>query len=767
MKVILSIGVSAIALSALPAHAQEDTASSDPNTIIVTAQKRAQDVQDVPVAITAISGEALQDRNIRTTDEIAQTVSNVQIYQDKGGSQPNWTIRGVSLFDFNVNNSPSTAIYIDEVYQPSLVMGAGGIFDLERVEVLKGPQAGLYGRNAIGGAVQIISSTARPGDSDGYVRADYDNFDRYRLEAAQSVTLTDGAAVRLSVLRDGGIGDAGWQTSLADGSKHGEPDRTAVRAILSADVGRLETDLRLYYARDKSDTALATGIGAYTPGTLNFCDAVLRGELDQANCSTLSNLVDPTLPSPSAQSDDGRRTLSQPLNQLDNTEYSVTLKLLYDLDAVTLTSITGYTDFDFGFMFDYDASPLRLGGWIEDANLENISQELRVASSDGGPLRWQVGAQYTNYTFDEFKQFDWRDNPLLFDTFNPIFGIAADDLLLDVTYDQKTEYWGIYGQFDYDITPDLTFSGSLRYSNEETTYRNGRTGFRTIGVDLIPLGAIDRDYELDDHWTGSGTLSYQPSDAVLIYATIAKGYKSGGIPGGFPQTPEDTLPYEEEIVINYEGGFKSEWGDGLLQLNGSIFYYDHDSIQAFATVPSTLTPGQFAFRLINVGDGYNFGGELEATLRPMRGLTFGTAIGYLDTEITDSDKVRFSFDNQVIPYEGTRLEFAPTWSGNVFGSYDVDLSSNFALKLTADYNFRTAQRIGEVPVDEALRGIDGYGIANGRIELSSYDGWGVALWGKNLLDETYSTDATNDGVGDFYRVYGEPRSVGVSLSYEW
>jgi len=129
--------------------------------------------------------------------------------------------------------------------------------------------------------------------------------------------------------------------------------------------------------------------------------------------------------------------------------------------------------------------------------------------------------------------------------------------------------------------------------------------------------------------------------------------------------------------------------------------------------------------------------------------------------------VRFSFDNQVIPYEGTRLEFAPTWSGNLFASYDVDLSSDFALKLTADYNFRTAQRIGEVPVDEALRGIDGYGIANGRIELSSYDGWGVAVWGKNLLDETYSTDATNDGVGDFYRVYGEPRSVGVSLSYEW
>lgn len=778
-KLLASVSVSA--LFAQPALAQQAApAAAQDQEIVVTAQKREQNVQAVPIAITAISGDTLRQQAVRTIDEIGHGVSNTQIYQDKGGSQPSWTIRGVSLFDFNINNSPSTAIYIDEVYQPSLVMGAGGIFDLQRVEVLKGPQSGLYGRNAVGGAVQILSHEARPGDKDGYVTVDYGSWNRYRIEAGQSVTVSDNTAVRLSFLNDGSLG-GGWQTSLAGGRKWGEPNRLAARGMVYSEHGPITAKLKLYYARDKSDTTLATAEGAYAsnyvPGSATapaFCPAILAGRLDQANCLTFAQAVQPGLTGAGAQSNDGRRVLSQTGNKLDNEELSGSLNLAADLGGATLTSITGFSSFDFGFNFDYDATQLRLGGWTERAKLRNFNQEVRLASNGSGRLRWQLGALYTKYRFREFKQFDWTQNPLLFDTFNPIFGLAPQDLYLDVTYRQTTRYWGLYGQFDYDLAPKLTFSGSLRYSDEKTSYRDGRTGFSRItsfpvqgSIDLIPKGTIDRDYTLGDHWTGSATLSYTPVERKLLYLTISRGYKSGGIPGGFPQTTDDTLPYKEETILNFEGGFKTDWFDRKLQVNGSVFYYDHKNIQAFTTLPSTLTPGQFAFRLTNVGDGYNFGAELGVVARPVAGLKLAADLGYLKTKVTNSDKVQFSFDNQRIPWQGQPLDFAPSWSGTLSASYTRPVGNGLSLTGALDYNFRSTLRKGLTPVDHVLRGVPGYGVGNGRLSLESQAGWTVALWSKNLFDKAYITDAGNDGVGSYYRVYGEPRSVGISLGYKW
>ena len=165
-----------------PVHAQSlaptsgspaaNDAAAEVGEIVVTAQKRAENVQSVPIAMQVVSGQALAQRNIVTIDQIGASVSNTQVFESKGASQPNWTIRGVALFDYNINNNPSTAVYVDDVYQPSLVMGAAGIFDLKRVEVLKGPQSGLYGRNALGGAVQIISNVPNDGDHDGYISAE-------------------------------------------------------------------------------------------------------------------------------------------------------------------------------------------------------------------------------------------------------------------------------------------------------------------------------------------------------------------------------------------------------------------------------------------------------------------------------------------------------------------------------------------------------------------------------------------------------------------
>ena len=251
-------------------------------------------------------------------------------------------------------------------------------------------------------------------------------------------------------------------------------------------------------------------------------------------------------------------------------------------------------------------------------------------------------------------------------------------------------------------------------------------------------------------------------------AAIARVYKSGGIPGGFPQTPEDTLPYDEEFIINYEAGFKTEWLGKRLTLNGSVFYYDHDDIQAYAVVPSTLTPGQFAYRLTNVGDGYNVGGELEVVMQPDEHFRFGASLGYLKTRIDSSNLSTFTQEGLEIPFEGLEdLDYAPEWSGNLFASYQWNVTADISGKVGMDYNVRTDIKEGRSPVDRALLSIDGYGFANARISLDSVSGWNASIWSKNFFDEGYVTDADFDGVGDYYYAYGEARSFGLSLGYSW
>ena len=757
--------------SATPESQAANSAGAEGGEIIVTAQKRAESAQNVPIAMQVFSGQALAKRSILTIDQIGTSVSNTQVFESKGASQPNWTIRGVALFDYNINNNPSTAVYVDDVYQPSLVMGAAGIFDLKRVEVLKGPQSGLYGRNALGGAVQIISNVPNDGDHDGYVSANYGSWNRYRIEGGQTVSLGGGAAVRLAAFHDGSFG-GGWQTSLADNSKWGKPDRTAVRAVFHADPGNgLDVQLKLQYMRDKSQTPLASANGAYDlsssslDGGLAFCPAVLAGRLDNGACGTLSQVIDPGALSPGGQSNNGRTVTSQPIDRLDNEEWGGTLRVSYDFGPAKLTSITSFDHFDFGFTYDYDASELNLGGWTEAARLESIGQEFRLESDSSKRFRWIAGLQYSHVDISDRKLFDWSDNAYVQAGFSFI-PLLPQDAFLDVSYRQTTEYLGLYGQFDYDLTPRLTLTGSLRYSDEKTNYRDGQDGFATIGFPL--LQNLSSTYRLGDHLTGKATLTWKPSAGKLLYATVSRGYKSGGVFGGFPQTPEDVTPYKEEIIWAYEGGFKSSWFDRKLQVNGAVFYYDHKNIQAFTTLPSTLTPGQFVFRLANVGNGYHLGAELDATLRPVRGLSLGGSVGYLKAKVNKSDVLFFTFDQQAIPWTGLPIDYAPTWSATANASYEFALTGDLDASIDADYSYRSALVRPVTPVDQALRGIAGYGIANGQVSITSHSlGASLGLWVKNLFNKAYVIDKNGDGLGSYYQIYGEPRSFGVTLSKRW
>ena len=517
IALLLTVAASAVAQS--PARAQTPPEPVDLATggtaeatqlqeIIVTAQKRAENVQDVPLAITALTGEGLRDQGLKTVDQIASTIPNVQIHNDKGAGVPNWVVRGVALFDYNTNNNPATSIFVDDVYQSSTVMGGGALFDLERVEVLKGPQGGLYGRNTTGGAVQIISKAPALDTKDGFVSVDYGRWNTYRVEAAQSLPLSNSAALRLAVTDEG---SDGWQRSLAGGKDGGAPDRSAGRAqLLLAPSDRFTALVKLFGARDQSRTPLATSNAAY--GENGFCPPVLSGHLDNNSCvnfAQINNFIvgsNTALPS-SAQSGDGRVVISEPINRLDNKNWGLTLKLDYAADFAKLTSISAYEDFRFAQVYDYDATNLRLGNQSEQADIEQYSQELRLLSASDGPLKWLGGVSYAEVKLRDHKVFDIRDNAAVFPPFEALGVADPNDALLEVRYRQKTRYASAYGQLDYAVTDAVNVSGSLRYSWEKSEYRDGCDGFPAAGVVL--LEDLNSTYKLDDHLSGKVTIDYR------------------------------------------------------------------------------------------------------------------------------------------------------------------------------------------------------------------------------------------------------------------
>lgn len=761
----LMISSGCIALAAGTAGAQEaqtgaQVAQADAD-IVVTAQRRAQSIQDVPIALTAFSQDSLRDRGVTQLQDVAVQVPNVQLQNFRGLGQPTWVIRGVALLDFNPNNTPAAAIYVDEVYQSSVVMGGNSLFDIERIEVLKGPQAGLYGRNTTGGAVQVISKSAKIGDTSGYAVGSFGSYATGHLEAAQSIAISDTLALRIAATADKGFD--GWQTSIPSGKKWGAPDRQAGRIqILWKPSDRLNVNLKVFGMRDESESPLANALGIYTV-TGGTCPAVLAGYTDNNSCLTYDQLTYGTANrlSPAAQREGGKRTLSQPVNQLHNREVGATLKLDYDLGFATLSSVTGYDHFKFGLTDDFAAATSDMLIQQERTTINYVSQEVRLASRATSGISWIVGANYARDTFSDYRSNDISGNLIILTA----FGLTPAIGRLDLSYRQKTEYWGLFGQADYDLTEQLSVTGALRYSDDHKEYRDGLLSFPLANITI--RGPLSANYDLRDHVTGKASIQYKVNRDALLYASASKGYKSGGFFGGFPTNDSNILPYKEEILWAYELGAKTEWFDRKLTANAAVFYYDHRDAQGFSTIPSPILANQFIYNLTNVGNGRHFGAEVDVTVRPMSGLSIQGNVGYLNAKIDDSNLTYTALDNQVIPFEGRKFDFAPKWSGSVSADYEHALRGDMAAGIHLDYNFRTQLTFRQNLVDQALTDLHGYDLVNGRIYVKFAGGLNVAVFARNLMGEKYFVSRSGDGLGSFQETYGDPRRFGIEISKSW
>lgn len=726
----LVASLSPLAFAPLPVHAAEpveaEARTRGLDEIIVTAQRRSQNINEVGITIAAFDSDAIRDLGMQTAIDVASHTSNFSV-NTLITNVPNFTIRGVGVNDYAINQATSVGVYVDDVFLSSPALLLFQMFDTERVEVLKGPQGTLYGRNTTGGAVVFVSKT--PTDTpQGSAAVEIGNYGYYAIDAALSGPLGDGLSGRIAV---NSTQSDGFQESLVTGNDHGGLDRVSARVILDwRPTDDLLLRLNLRTGRDKSSlNSLTTpGVGSSTTsgGTIDSIDGVPYRDSESTGASLIAE---------------------------------------WQLPSVKLTSVTSYDHLD---RFEFgDTDGLEIDGRIDQvlvSDIKQFTQELRVNSAGSGPLTWVAGLYYGEDEIDDSTVYQVTGAG-----FPPfVFGVQSPYAALDSlgnTYLQKSESRAVFGQAEWSFAERWTVTGGLRYT-EETKELNdvttpwvdepgpGESGPVRRGL-LFPPESFSEDFSAV---SGKVGLDFRMNEDALLYASISKGFKSGGFQGTLVFSPANIIPFDEETVLAYEVGTKLTMADGRLQINGAAFFYDYENLQAQGTIPGGAGGVENLFALQNIGDAEVLGVELDIQAAPTDRLTFGLGVGYLDAEIVDP------FIAEVQP--GGRPAMSPTWDLNGQARFVFLENTSATWFVQGDFQYQ-----GEVFFDiyetPFLRE-SSYTLYNAAIGVESAGKrWRATVWGRNLADTEYRVGGFTGGVAGPVQAFGAPRTYGVSFSYRF
>ena len=680
--------------------------------IIVTAQKREQGLNDVSVAVTVFTGDAIRQQRLGQPIDLAAQTPNLNINETFGNSITNVSIRGLGLNDYAVNNNPAAGIYIDEVYLVSPAMLGFQLFDLERVEVLKGPQGTLYGRNTTAGALKFISRKPTE-EFEGYLSADYGRYDHFILEGALGGQIAEGLTGRIAVQTS--QRNDGFQLNRASDGKVGEIDRTAWRGLLNwRPSDALDILLNIHGGIDKSDTLLVKVDNLFTPEDDGIAD-----------------------PYSSAAGND---------TELDNENHGVSLTVNLNLsDALTLTSVTGYEDYERSHDEDRDGSALvHLDGLFLN-EIEQVSQELRLTYT-GQDLVLIGGVFYGRDEVSTRDNFDTTDLPFPF-TF------------VGNEYSQDADSYAVFGHAEWQLHEDWKFIAGLRYTEEDKEFRDAFTfaDFGRTGIEGQAFPSVSNEYDVSN-LSGKVGIDYTGFENALLYANVSRGFKSGSFQGQLTFNPADLAGFDKEIVWAYEIGAKTQLLNNSLQFNVSAFFYDYKGVQIYGSIYQNPVVGPL-FGITNAGDAEVYGAEFDLLWKAAEGLEIRLGLGLLDTEITDSI---------LDPYvaTGSKLPNAPELNFNALVRYEWNLTGSLVADIVFDTSYKDDVIYDIVRQPPEARE-DGYWISNIRGGIKSASGtWGLYLWGKNITDEVYRTQVLTSTVG-FGENYGLPATYGISVDLNW
>jgi len=726
------------------ALAQQAERAGGLEEIIVTAQKRVESAQDVPIALSVFDSGTLQRANIRRIEEIVMRTPNFTMMRVNVG-EPQFYIRGVGSNSDSAAGDPTVGVFQDEVYIGRISGAAFDVFDMERVEVLRGPQGTLFGRNTSGGAVNFIPK--RP-DQDFYASAELDagNYSSLAGRAVLNGGLTDTIAGRLSVSHRS---HDGFSENIITGDELDDEDNWSARAQLLFGIGE-SSRLLLAYDFVTDDTA----------GNARVPFPVF----DTGQVGAGNNLALGALRRIWPAGSDVRKSYSVPESFQERDINGLTARFESEASYGSWTVLGAWRKVELAWYEDLDGlKPFGNAGppfpppygWVlknrdvADEDAEQYSLETRLASPADSRLQWVAGL----YWFTEEVN---REESFL--TQFSLLPAAGGDVTFVQDVDSTT--YAAFGQATYPFTDRLSVTAGLRFSyDEKDAHQIGRNNDPTDATPGIPLfPGQPYDVKADDSWdstTGRLGLDYRTGAGNLLYASISKGFKSGIFPSqnNVVQNVGEATPPEE--VWSYEVGAKTQWFEDTLRANLALFYMDYQDLQLFRLDP------QLRLQTFTE-DTTNYGAEFELLAAPADGLEVGLNVAWLKAEVDGGAN------------DGAQLPRAPEYSFGGFGQYTWAVTGGSLmlradLKWTDDYRTELAYNTGAPAADAA----------NARItEVSSFTlldmraAWApgkgnleLSLWGKNLLDETYPTHII-PFLGNGFSIFGPPRTYGVSISWK-
>lgn len=766
-KTITAIAVASALLTVNPViYAEEATEikkKSKPKieVIQVRAQKRIQVAQNVGITMAAFGEEQLQELGVTDVVNVAANVSNVQVNYGLGNNFFN--IRGLGLNEFTANLDSPVAVHVDEVYMSKGFMTGMVLFDVERVEVLKGPQGDLFGRNTTGGAVNFYTNKPEFDFSAG-VSVGYDNYNTLTTENFITGELTDNLAGRLSMyVTDQG---EGYYENTNIGGDEGYVREQAVRGQLLWDNDAGTTALfSLHYGRDKSTLHPYEGVGNTLPDGSGFCPEYLNGTVEgnTANCLRGLDLIfNPGQDSSQyfPGEDDPFITQNNVRFQVDNESFGGLINFATELDDITFTSITSYEEFNQDQREDSDGSPVTSVEVYWFTEFEQFTQEFRLTS--------EFDHDDWNYVAGIFYEHDDLDNGDYLTAYLPFNGLNNYS-----KYNQKVEALAAYLHLEVQITDEVNLINGIRYSWEETTLTGGTftgEGLQSIGGEEQPITITgpaaqaslleDGGKRSDENVTFKTGVEYKPHDDLLLYGSISTGFRSGGYSIAFAASQDELTSLEPEEITAYEVGFKSTLADGSVHFNGAFFRYDFQNGHIDVDAPGSPVP-----ITINAAEIETVGAEFDFKWAPIDGLELSSGVGWVDAKIQSQLTLQTGIGE--VELKGNRPAFNPKFTYNGNARYVTALSDGFDLILASDWSWRDEQYL-EVN-NQPSNLVDAYWLVNARAVIESTENdWRISFWGKNITGTEYVT-YLNDlpAFGWLLRGYGAPTTYGVTFDIEF
>jgi outer membrane receptor protein involved in Fe transport len=761
--------VPALAYAQDTAPASADQSDMGVGDIIVTAQKRAQSINDVGMTITALGTDALAKQGVRTLDDLARSVPGLS-YAGTDYGTPVFTLRGVGFYDSSLAGYPTTSVYVDEVPLPFPVQTTHANLDLERVEVLKGPQGTLFGQNSTGGAINYIAAKPTKELAAG-VEATVGRFGQGDANGYISGPITDTLGVRFSGQYQFG---SPWQRSFTRDDSLGRKNFYNGRMLVAWNpTPGFKLQLNVNGWRDRSDPQQGQYFGTF-PQTPSDGSAVF-----------------PALRTYPFAPTDPRAADWSPSHRPKADKYQFHTALRGDLnltDDIVLTSISSYVDYHVRQTLDMDGTTVEDFDQLNRGRVQSFTQELRVAGGEGTSFRWVFGGNYEHSKTFEKDTYLFRESTVAL-----VYGLGTSA----ATAAQKMDNYAVFANGEYDVTSQLTLKAGGRYTKAKRSADvctldigngNALAFFELISGQTIQPGsclALDFSFvpglfsdtlkENNVSWRVGA--DYKVSRDMLLYVNVAKGYKAGSYPILAATSFASYLPIVQESLLDYEAGFKAKLFDRKLSLNGAVFYYDYRNKQLLTKIIDPVVGTIPA--LANIPKSRVKGAELELTAAPVEGLQLTGGLTYLDAKITKYDGVNAAGlrDN----FAGTDIPFTPKWQYTLSADYTVPMSGSFRPFLGATVTGRS-QSISIVGGDRGLTPQPGYRAAvplGTTFNLPSYtlldlragveaeDGsWRLMVWGKNITNKYYWQNAITS-YDVVTRYAGQPATYGVTFGYKF